>query len=65
VAAIFFGLDETTSSFQARGAAIFVLILLNSFGSLLEIIGLYAKRKIVEKHKRYALYHPLRNLWRL
>jgi ATP-binding cassette subfamily G (WHITE) protein 2 (PDR) len=65
VAAIFFGLDETTSSFQARGAAIFVLVLLNSFGSLLDIIGLYAKRKIVEKHKRYALYHPLRNLWRL
>lgn len=58
VASIFFGLDETTSSFYARGAAIFVLILLNAFGSLLEIIGLYAKRNIVEKHKRYALYHP-------
>ena len=58
VASIFFGLDETTSSFQARGAAIFVLILLNAFGSLLEIIGLYAKRNIVEKHKRYVLYHP-------
>jgi ATP-binding cassette subfamily G (WHITE) protein 2 (PDR) len=58
VASIFFGLDETTSSFYARGAAIFVLILLNAFGSLLEIIGLYAKRNIVEKHKRYVLYHP-------
>jgi ABC-type multidrug transport system permease subunit len=58
VASIFFSLDETTSSFNARGAAIFVLILLNAFGSLLEIIGLYAKRNIVEKHKRYVLYHP-------
>lgn len=58
VASVFFGLDETTSSFYSRGAAIFILILLNAFGSLLEIIGLYAKRTIVEKHKRYALYHP-------
>jgi ATP-binding cassette subfamily G (WHITE) protein 2 (PDR) len=58
VASIFFGLDNTTSSFYSRGAAIFILILLNAFGSLLEIIGLYAKRNIVEKHKRYALYHP-------
>jgi len=58
VASIFFGLDETTSSFYGRGAAIFILILINAFGSLLEIMGLYAKRNIVEKHKRYALYHP-------
>lgn len=58
VASIFFDLDDTTSSFYSRGAAIFVLILLNAFGSLLEIIGLYAKRAIVEKHKRYVLYHP-------
>jgi ABC-type multidrug transport system ATPase subunit/ABC-type multidrug transport system permease subunit len=58
VSSIFFGLDNTTSSFYARGASIFILILLNAFGSLLEIMGLYAKRDIVEKHKRYALYHP-------
>lgn len=35
-----------------------MLILLNAFGSLLEIIGPFAKRNIVEKHKRYVLYHP-------
>jgi ATP-binding cassette subfamily G (WHITE) protein 2 (PDR) len=58
VSSIFFGLRETTSSFYARGASIFILILLNAFGSLLEIMGLYSKRNIVEKHKRYALYHP-------
>jgi ATP-binding cassette subfamily G (WHITE) protein 2 (PDR) len=58
VSSIFFGLDDTTSSFYGRGASIFILILLNAFGSLLEIMGLYAKRNIVEKHKRYALYHP-------
>jgi ATP-binding cassette subfamily G (WHITE) protein 2 (PDR) len=58
VASIFFKLGNNTSSFYARGAAIFLLIILNAFGSLLEIIGLYAKRNIVEKHKRYVLYHP-------
>ncbi|KAG7120746.1 Opaque-specific ABC transporter CDR3 like protein [Verticillium longisporum] len=26
--------------------------------SVLEIVSLYAKRKIIEKHARYALYHP-------
>ncbi|TLS30947.1 hypothetical protein PpBr36_02250 [Pyricularia pennisetigena] len=26
--------------------------------SLLEVLTLYEKRKIVEKHRRYALYHP-------
>lgn len=48
----------TTASFFSRGALLFMLILLNAFGSILEIIGLYAKRTIVEKHNRYALYHP-------
>lgn len=58
VASIFFDPDDTTSSFYSRGAAIFILVILNAFGSLLEIISLYAKRSIVEKHKRYVLYHP-------
>ncbi len=32
--------------------------LLNAFGSALEILTLYAQRPIVEKHERYAFYHP-------
>ena len=35
-----------------------MVVLLNAFGSILEILSLYAKRTIVEKHARYALYHP-------
>jgi len=31
---------------------------MNAFGSALEILTLYAQRPIVEKHSRYALYHP-------
>ncbi|RDL32404.1 uncharacterized protein BP5553_08860 [Venustampulla echinocandica] len=31
---------------------------MNAFGSALEILTLYAQRPIVEKHSRYAFYHP-------
>lgn len=58
LASIFLNLPNDTSSFFRRGALLFMLVLLNAFGSLLEIIGLYAKRTIVEKHNRYALYRP-------
>lgn len=58
VASIFYNLPNNTSSFFARGEVLFMMVLLNAFGSMLEIIGLYAKRTIVEKHNRYALYHP-------
>lgn len=55
---IFYNLPQDTNSLYKRGAIIFVAILLNAFASILEILTLYAKRPIVEKHNRYALYHP-------
>ncbi|RKK74598.1 ABC transporter CDR4 [Fusarium oxysporum] len=58
VSSIFYNLPEATSAFQSRAVLLFFLILMNAFSSILEIINLYAKRKIVEKHARYALYHP-------
>lgn len=58
IASIFYNLSGTTSSFFSRGAVLFMMVLLNGFGSILEIMALYAKRTIVEKHNRYALYHP-------
>ncbi|KAF2866739.1 ABC multidrug transporter [Massariosphaeria phaeospora] len=58
VASIFYNLPATTASFFSRGALIFMIVLLNGFGSMMEIMALYAKRTIVEKHNRYALYHP-------
>jgi ATP-binding cassette subfamily G (WHITE) protein 2 (PDR) len=58
MASIFFGQKNTTSSFYIRGASLYSIIMISGFGSMLEILGLYAKRNIVEKHKRYALYHP-------
>ncbi|KAF2856145.1 opaque-specific ABC transporter CDR3 [Plenodomus tracheiphilus IPT5] len=58
ISSIFFNLPGTTESFFKRGGLLFMVILLNAFSSILEIMTLYAKRTIVEKHKRYALYHP-------
>ncbi|KAF2450443.1 ABC multidrug transporter [Karstenula rhodostoma CBS 690.94] len=58
IASIFFNLADDTSAFFSRGAVLFMMVLLNAFGSMLEIFSLYAKREIVEKHNRYTLYHP-------
>ncbi|RMZ88596.1 hypothetical protein DV736_g4173, partial [Chaetothyriales sp. CBS 134916] len=58
IGSVFYNLDETTNSFFSRGALLFFAILMNAFGSALEILTLYAQRPIVEKHTRYALYHP-------
>ncbi|KAF2032545.1 hypothetical protein EK21DRAFT_98928 [Setomelanomma holmii] len=58
IASIFYNLPATTASFFQRGGILFMMVLLNAFGSILEIMSLYAKRTIVEKHNRYALYHP-------
>jgi ATP-binding cassette subfamily G (WHITE) protein 2 (PDR) len=58
ISSIFYNLPSTTSSFYLRSALLFFAILMNAFGSALEILTLYAQRPIVEKHSRYALYHP-------
>jgi ABC-type multidrug transport system permease subunit len=49
IASIFYNLPGTTSSFFMRGGVLFMMVLLNAFGSMLEIMSLYAKRDIVEK----------------
>lgn len=58
ISSIFYNLQPDTSSMFKRGILIFFIIIMNAFSSILEILTLYAKRKIVEKHGRYALYHP-------
>ncbi|KAI5464892.1 ABC-2 type transporter-domain-containing protein [Mariannaea sp. PMI_226] len=58
IGSVFYNLDETTNSFFQRGALLFFACLMNAFSSSLEILTLYAQRPIVEKHARYALYHP-------
>lgn len=58
IASIFFNLPGNTGSFFKRGGLLFMVIVLNAFSSIMEVMTLYAKRTIVEKHNRYALYHP-------
>ncbi|UPK97200.1 hypothetical protein LCI18_008135 [Fusarium solani-melongenae] len=58
IGSVFYNLDENSSSFFRRGALLFFACLMNAFASALEILTLYAQRPIVEKHSRYALYHP-------
>lgn len=55
---VFYNLQPTTDSFFQRGAVLFFATLINAFSSALEILTLYGQRPIVEKHDRYALYHP-------
>ncbi|KAI4152547.1 MAG: hypothetical protein LQ340_002854 [Diploschistes diacapsis] len=58
VGSLFYNQQQNTSSLSSRSALLFFAILLNAFASALEILVLYAQRPIVEKHTRYALYHP-------
>ncbi|KAF6831400.1 ABC multidrug transporter [Colletotrichum musicola] len=58
ISSIFYDLPETSSGIYRRNLVIFYTILINAMGSVLEILTLYGKRAIVEKHARYALYHP-------
>lgn len=58
ISSVFFNLDKTTNSFFSRGALLFFAILMNAFASALEIMTLWQQRPIVEKHVKYALYHP-------
>ncbi|XXG95294.1 hypothetical protein Hte_001555 [Hypoxylon texense] len=58
IGSVFYNLQDYTSSFYQRGALLFFACLMNAFASALEILTLYSQRPIVEKHSRYALYHP-------
>ncbi|CAH0028476.1 unnamed protein product [Clonostachys rhizophaga] len=58
ISSVFYNLPMTTGSFYQRCALLFFAVLMNAFSSALEILTLYAQRGIVEKHDRYAFYHP-------
>ncbi|KAI7975652.1 hypothetical protein EIK77_004007 [Talaromyces pinophilus] len=58
VGSVFYNLDDTTNSFFSRGTLLFFALVMNALSSLLEILTLYAQRGIIEKHQRFALYHP-------
>lgn len=58
IGSVFYNLQNDTASLYSRGALLFFAILMAAFQSALEILTLYAQRPIVEKHSKYAFYHP-------
>ncbi|WEW58654.1 Multidrug resistance protein [Emydomyces testavorans] len=58
ISSVFYNLPNNTTSFFSRGSLLFFAILMNAFASSLEILTLWQQRPIVEKHDKYALYHP-------
>ncbi|TVY46155.1 ZEB2-regulated ABC transporter [Lachnellula occidentalis] len=58
ISSVFFNLQDTTADLYSKGALLFFSILMAAFQSALEILTLYAQRGIVEKHSKYAFYHP-------
>ncbi|KAA8642709.1 uncharacterized protein ATNIH1004_009461 [Aspergillus tanneri] len=56
---VFYNLAENTDSFQARSILIFYATMMNSCLPAFEVNSLWAQRPIVEKHTRYAFYHPV------
>ncbi|KAI5467615.1 ABC-2 type transporter-domain-containing protein [Mariannaea sp. PMI_226] len=58
VSSIFYNIPENSGGFFNRAFLIYFVMMMNTFNNVLEILTLYAKRNIVEKHSRYALYHP-------
>ncbi|KAE8372806.1 ABC-2 type transporter-domain-containing protein [Aspergillus bertholletiae] len=58
ISSVFYNLDGTTNSYFSRGALLFFATLMNAFASALEMLTLWQQRPIVEKHDKYALYHP-------
>lgn len=58
IASIFYNQRMTSASLFSRGAILYMMVLLNGLSAMLDIFMVHQKRKIVEKHNRYALYHP-------
>lgn len=58
VSSMFYNMKADTDSFYQRSTLLFFAVLMNAFASVLEIQTLWGQRPIVEKHKKYALYHP-------
>ncbi|KAI1408556.1 ABC-2 type transporter-domain-containing protein [Hypoxylon sp. FL1857] len=58
IGSVFYNLDETTNSLQQRALLIFFSLMLNAFAPAFEVVVMWTQRPIVEKHHRYAFYHP-------
>ncbi|KAM4066414.1 ABC-2 type transporter [Hirsutella rhossiliensis] len=55
---VFYKLPVTADSMDRRSVIIFFSLMLTAFTPAFEVLAIWAQRPIVEKHSRYALYHP-------
>ncbi|KAI5197927.1 putative ABC multidrug transporter [Aureobasidium subglaciale] len=54
VGSVYYGVQNSTGSFFARGSTLFFAVLLNALIAITEINNLYQQRPIVQKHTSYA-----------
>ncbi|KAJ5190035.1 CDR ABC transporter [Penicillium cf. griseofulvum] len=58
ISSLFYDTPDNTDSYYRLGSLLFFAIMIIAFSSSLEIMIMWQQRPIVEKHRKYALYHP-------
>ncbi|KAF2142292.1 uncharacterized protein K452DRAFT_226952 [Aplosporella prunicola CBS 121167] len=58
VGSVYFNLGEDTDALDKRAVLVFFSLMINAYAPAFEIMAMWAQRPIVEKHNRYAFYHP-------
>ncbi|KAJ2998944.1 hypothetical protein NUW58_g161 [Xylaria curta] len=58
VGSVFYNLPETSDNMDKRAVLIFFSVLVTALSPAFEVLTIWAQRPIVEKHNRYAFYHP-------
>ncbi|KAF1849694.1 pleiotropic drug resistance protein, ABC superfamily [Cucurbitaria berberidis CBS 394.84] len=58
VGSVYYNLGEDTDALDKRAVLVFFSLMINAYAPAFEIMAMWAQRPIVEKHNRYALYHP-------
>ncbi|KAF2119900.1 pleiotropic drug resistance protein, ABC superfamily [Lophiotrema nucula] len=58
VGSVYYNLGEDTDALDKRAVLVFFSLMINAYAPAFEIMAMWAQRPIVEKHNRYAFYHP-------
>ncbi|KAI1740240.1 putative ABC multidrug transporter [Xylaria scruposa] len=58
VGSILYNLDGSADSLENRSIVVFLALVNSAFSPAFEVLTMWAQRPIVEKHHRYAFYHP-------
>ncbi|KAI1484553.1 ABC-2 type transporter-domain-containing protein [Biscogniauxia mediterranea] len=58
IGSVFYNLGNTTDSLEKRAVLLFFSLMVTAFAPAFEILTMWLQRPVVEKHHRYAFYHP-------